>query len=242
MQIIPKFLYTHIKFFFFLLSFIVFIPCQALSEKTLLYEIFYGPVKLGESKLILKPQEYTAFAYTTGAGDILYPYQAKWISNLDSKDQPLKSTIYSKDRFKEREKILYFDEKQKKVLVEKRLPKPKKQIYPLLFPLYDELTAFIFSWHLNYREKNHQEIPLYIDGERHFAVLNLKGYTTCKLGNKTVSCAEILVQLPEKSELLKRTKEVTFFLWLEEKIPIEIRGKLPIFGNLVARLKNFTSN
>ncbi|BAU22992.1 hypothetical protein THC_0598 [Caldimicrobium thiodismutans] len=231
-----------IQIFFFILSFIFLIPCIALSEKTLLYEIFYGPVKLGESKLILKSQEYTAFAYTTGPGDILYPYQAKWISSLNSKSQPLKSTIYSKDRFKEREKILYFEEKEKKVLVEKRLPKPKKQVYFLPFPLFDELTAFVFSWHLNFSEKKPQEIPLYIDGERHFAILDLKGYTPCKFGNKTVSCAEILVHLPEKSELLKRTKEVTFLLWIEEKIPVEIRGKLPIFGNLVAKLKSYSFN
>lgn len=226
-----------IRIFFIFYSILLY-TCEAHSEKTLFYEIFYGPVKLGESKIILKPQEYSAIAYTTGAGDVLYPYQAKWTSTLNQHNQPLKSLIHSRDRFKEREKILYFDEKNKSILVEKRLPQPKKKTYSITYPVYDELTGFIHSWNLNYQEKNYHEIPLYIDGERHLALINLKGYTTCKLGNKTLSCLEIKVILPEKSELLKRTKEVTFFLSADERIPIEIRGRLPIFGNLVARLKN----
>ncbi len=234
-----------IRYLFLQINIILFVllySSKAHSEKTLFYEIFYGPVKLGESKIILKSQEYSAIAYTTGAGNVLYPYQAKWTSSLNQHNQPLKSLIHSKDRFKEREKILYFDEKNKNILVEKRLPKPKKKTYSITFPVYDELTAFIYSWNLNYREKNSHEIPLYIDGERHLALIHSKGYTTCKLGNRTLSCLEIRVNLPEKSELLKRTSEVTFFLSVNERIPLEIRGRLPIFGNLVARLKNYSEH
>jgi hypothetical protein len=43
--------------------------------------------------------------------------------------------------------------------------------------------------------------------------------------------------LPEKSELLKRSKNVQIFLSKKDRIPIEIMGSLPIFGNLRAILK-----
>jgi len=43
--------------------------------------------------------------------------------------------------------------------------------------------------------------------------------------------------LPKKSELLERASEVEILLLKDKKVPLELRGKLPIFGSLVGKLK-----
>ena len=230
-------------FSLWLALFLIFLFNQTLPGETLLhYEIFYGPIKLGESKIILNGREVTALAYTTGTGNLIYPYQAKWQSTLDNKGHPQKSFIYSKDPFKEREKILFFYPEKRQVQLKQRLPSPKEHFYNTTFPLFDELTAFIASWHINYAENSSYQIPIFIKGERHYAKLTYQNTISYKFNNTTKACLQIKTLLPEKSELLKRSKEIILILDKEDKIPLELRGSLPIFGSLTAKLKTYTKN
>lgn len=225
-------------FLIFLFTFVISIH-NLLAETVLLYEIFYGPIKLGESKIILSQTEFHAYAYTTGTGNILYPYQAKWQSIIDSSGYPKKSIIFSKDPFKEREKMLIFSSTNHQVQLKQLRPSPKEKIYPISFPLYDELTAFIASWYLNYELHSTYKLPLFIKGEKHFANLKFKKVVPCNFNQTSSYCLEIETILPEASELLKRSKELTILLHKEERIPVELRGSLPIFGSLTAKLKSY---
>lgn len=212
------------------------------SEIQLYYDIYYSSIKLGESSIHIKNDTYEASAKTVGIGDKIYPYYAKWKTYVNKYGFPQKTIIISKDRFKEREKHIIFNSTDSKVTVERIRPKRSMQSFNLTFPLYDELSAFITSWHFDYLKTSYYEIPLYIDGERHSVKIKLKGVNSCSLGNHTKTCLEIGVTLPEKSELLRRSREVTILLLQEEKIPIEIRGSLPLFGSLRARLRSFSIN
>ncbi|MGC9141752.1 MAG: DUF3108 domain-containing protein [Caldimicrobium sp.] len=221
-----------------LILFILLFERNIVWGKLLLYyEIFYGPLKLGESKIIVSNKEYKAIAYTTKLGDLLYPYYFEWTTTINEKNYPLTSIIYSKDRFKERKKIIYFEQKKNEVIVEKILPKPKKISYQIPSPIFDELSSFVYSWKLDYFNKNDYQLPIYIDGERHFVYIKYSSVINCKFNNQTQECINLLIHLPEKSELLKRSKNVQIFLSKKDRIPIEIMGSLPIFGNLRAILK-----
>ncbi|MEZ0344705.1 MAG: DUF3108 domain-containing protein [Caldimicrobium sp.] len=223
---------------FFLTFFIILLWFRpSLGGILLHYEIFYGPLKLGESKISISEKEYKAIAYTTGIGDIIYPYYAEWITSLDEKGYPLTAVIYSKDRFKERRKILYFDSKNQKVILEKILPKYKKKVFQIYFPVFDELSSFVYSWKLNYFSQKKYNLPLYIDGEKHFVSIDYIGILNCKYNDQEMTCFNLMVELPEKSELLKRSRKVQVYLLDKEKIPVEITGSLPLFGNLKAYLK-----
>ncbi|MFN3568312.1 MAG: DUF3108 domain-containing protein, partial [Caldimicrobium sp.] len=181
-------------------------------------------------------------AYTTGTGNVLYPFQAKWQTSIDSLGYPKKSIIYSKDRFKEREKSVIFNPSKKQVQLKQVLPSPKDKIYELSFPLHDELSAFVASWYLNYEENLTFQLPIFVKGEKYFANLKLKKIVPCNFKETTSSCYEIETLLPEASELLKRSKEITILLHREEKIPVEIKGALPIFGSLTAKLKSYVKH
>lgn len=205
-------------------------------------KFFYGPVKLGESKIVIGENEITANVYTTGPGNIIYPYKAIWKSNIDAKGCPIKSLIFSKDPFKEREKEVYFYYDKKKILYKQLKPSKKEKEFFLSFPIYDELTAFVTSFNLNYTETPHFKLPLFVKGERHYAELNYQKKLFCTFNDTSVLCHQIQVLLPEKSELLKRAKEVIILLYDKEKIPLELRGALPVFGTLTAKLKLYTKN
>ncbi len=206
---------------------------------SLFYEIYLGPLKVGESQIIINKgkKAYHSSVYTTGLGNVIYPYYATWEAFVDNLGYPLKSIIYSKDRHKERKKILYFDPKNSIIREEKILPEPKIETKQIHFPIYDELTGFIATWNWeNLSIKNY--MPLYIKGERTFAEISIENDAICNYLNKEIQCKKIKVILPEKSELLKRTKYVTIIIDKEKKIPIEMYGKLPLFGSLKAILKN----
>jgi hypothetical protein len=40
---------------------------------------------------------------------MIYPYYATWETKVDKNGYPIQTTIYSKERSKERKKILHFD-------------------------------------------------------------------------------------------------------------------------------------
>jgi len=57
---------------------------------------------------------------------------------------------------------------------------------------------------------------------------------------KEIMCQTIKVTLPEKSELLKRSKNVIIYINPEEEFPVILKGNLPLFGSLKAVLKSFS--
>mgnify|MGYP001773017676 CR=1 FL=1 len=226
---------------FLLIFFILFVWIKSLIGGTILhYEIYYTTFKVGESKIYLSKNELKAIAYTTGLGNFIYPYYAEWVTTVDVNGYPITSTIFSQDRFKKRQKKLYFHPKEQKIIVEKILPQPKKKVYSISFPVFDELSSFVYSWKLNYNSHKEYQLPLYIDGERHMANIKLIGNKTCKSLNKEELCLNLMVTLPEKSELLKRSNKVQIFLSEKDKIPLELIGTLPLFGSLKAYLKEIS--
>jgi len=207
----------------------------------LFYEIFFGPFKVGEAGItVLKDiGVLTAKVYTTGLGNKIYPYYAIWQTKIDQNGYPIQTTIYSKERNKERKKMLYFDPKNSIVQEEKFLPKKDSNSIKVSFPIHDELSGFIEVWDW---QKLYPKfyIPLYIKKEKVYAIVEVHNKEKCKFLNKEITCQRINVILPEKSELLKRSREVILYMHPEERFPVTIKGSLPLFGSLKGVLKDYS--
>jgi hypothetical protein len=200
-----------------------------------------GPIKVGESQIsILKSSNtFSAKVYTTGLGNMIYPYYATWETKVEKNGYPIQTIIYSKERSKERKKILHFDSKNSVVYEEKFLPEKENKTVRVSFPIHDELSGFIYVWDWS-KLPQKSSIPLYIKKERKFATVEIQTKEPCEFLNKEIMCQTIKVTLPEKSELLKRSKNVIIYMHPQEKFPVIIKGNLPLFGSLKAVLKNFS--
>jgi|GEM_PF-785534 len=206
--------------------------------KSLVYEIFYGPFKLGETVIQIEGAKYTAVVYTTGLGNTIYPYYAKWETWVDEQGNPWKTIVYSKDREKERKKLIFFEKEKGIVLVKKDLKSDKPgETFNLAYPIYDELSSFIKSWLNDYLSQPRVEFPIYVKEERKLVKVSSYKEIQCAYQNKEKICLELKVRLPETSELLSRNREVRVYLLKDERYPLEIRGKLPLLGSLVGKLK-----
>ncbi len=205
------------------------------------YEIYFGPFKVGESQIsILKNSNiYSAKVYTTGLGNKIYPYYATWETKVDKNGYPIQTIIYSKERSKERKKILHFDPKNSVVFEEKLLPEKENKTIKVSFPIHDELSGFVHVWDWD-KLPQKSLIPLYIKKERTFATVEIQNKEPCEFLNKKIICQIIKVTLPEKSELLKRSKNVIIHMDSDQKFPVIIKGSLPLFGSLKAVLKNYS--
>lgn len=209
--------------------------------KRVIYEIFYGPIKLGETQLIIEENKIKALVYTTGMGNTIYPFFASWETWIDPNGLPKKTWIYSKDSEKERKKEVSFEVENSVVRIKRLLPEEKpEEIHKLPYPLYDELSSFINSWLVDYSAKDKVSFPVYIKERREIIEVSLKKKAPCQFKAEEKVCLELLVLTPEKSELLKRAREITVYLLEKEKIPVEIKGKIPLFGSLTGRLKELS--
>lgn len=226
---------------FILLVLSTFILTKHSYPSYFFYEIYFGPFKVGESQIsILKSSNtLSAKVYTTGLGNKIYPYYATWETKVDKNGYPIQTIIYSKERSKERKKILHFDSKNSVVYEEKFLPEKENKTVRVSFPIHDELSGFISVWDWSKLPQKYS-IPLYIKKERTFAIVEIQTKEPCEFLNKEIMCQTIKVTLPEKSELLKRSKNVIIYMHPEEKFPVIIKGNLPLFGSLKAVLKNFS--
>ncbi len=204
----------------------------------LFYEIRYGPFKVGETEIYITPEKYTAIVYSVGLAKWIFPFYAKWETWVDKKGYPEKTIVYSKERGKERKRIIYFKKEEGKIVYQKLLPECKEPENILLeFPIYDELSSFIASFHIDYTKQSKVKIPLFIKKNREYIKIEFKERKNCNFENEKRECFYIKVFLPKKSELLERASEAEMLLWEEKKVPLELRGKLPIFGSLVGKLK-----
>lgn len=229
------------KFFLKILIFVlglVLFHISILLSSEYFYEIFYGPFKIGEAKIIVSSLKYTGIVYTVGIGNTIFPYYAQWETWIDEKGYPKKTIIYSKEKEKERKKILIFEAQKSLVRYQKLLPKKRpEKTFSLSFPLYDELSSFIASWRLNYSLGKTYQLPLYVEGEKHFVEIKLSKEEVCEFETQKLNCLELQVLLPQKSELLRRSQKVFILLSKEKKYPLEVRGELPIVGTLVGKIK-----
>lgn len=206
--------------------------------KKLIYEIFYGPIKLGETQIVIEENKVKALVYTTGMGNNIYPFFASWETWIDTSGLPKKTRIYSKDSQKERKKEISFEVESSTIKIKRLLPEEKpEETHKLSYPLYDELSSFIKSWLVDYNAHERVVFPVYIKEKREIIEVFFKGKIPCKFKTEEKVCLELLVLAPEKSELLKRAREITVYLLEKERIPIEIRGKLPLLGSLTGKLK-----
>lgn len=117
------------------------------------YEIYLGPIKVGESQIsILKiSNTLSAKVYSTGLGNMIYPYYATWETKVEKNGYPIQTIIYSKERGKERKKILHFDSKNSVVYEEKFLPKKKtKRLEFLFLYMMNLVVSFLFGIGVNY--------------------------------------------------------------------------------------------
>ncbi|PMP69093.1 MAG: hypothetical protein C0190_00595 [Thermodesulfobacterium geofontis] len=220
-----------------ILNFFLLINCRG-TEIKLFYDIYYGPFKIGESEICITPEKYTATVYSVGLANSIFPYYAKWETWVDEKGYPKKTFIYSKERGKERKRVIYFKKEENNVIYQKLLPTYKKpENISLEFPIYDELSSFIASFYIDYTFYPKTKLPLFIKKSREYVRIEFKGRKTCEFEKEEKECLFIEVFLPKKSELLERSSEVEMLLLKEKKVPLELRGKLPIFGSLVGKLK-----
>jgi hypothetical protein len=226
---------------FLLLVISTFILTKNSYSSYFFYEIYLGPIKVGESQISISKNSNTLSAkvYTTGLGNIIYPYYATWETKVDKNGYPIQTTIYSKERSKERKKILHFDSNNLVVYEEKILPEKESKTIIVSFPIHDELSGFISVWNWS-KLPQKSSIPLYIKNERTFATVEIQTKEPCEFLNKKIMCQTIKVTLPEKSELLKRSKNVIIYMHPEGNFPVIIKGSLPLFGSLKAVLKNFS--
>lgn len=232
------------KIFFSILIIVIFISYLisysfGIEDKIkLFYEIYYGPFKVGESEIYITPGKYTAIVYSVGLANVLFPYYAKWETWVDKKGFPEKSVIYSKEKGKERKRIIYFKKEEEKIVYQKLLPECKKPEDILLkFPIHDELSSFIASFYIDYTKQSQVQLPLFIKKSREYIKIEFKEKQNCNFEDKKSECFHIKIFLPKKSELLERASEAEMLLWEERRVPLELRGKLPIFGSLVGKLK-----
>jgi hypothetical protein len=139
------------------------------------YEIYFGPIKVGESQIsILKSSNtLSAKVYTTGLGNMIYPYYATWETKVEKNGYPIQTTIYSKERIKERKKTLHFDSKNSVVYEEKFLPEKENKTIRVSFPIHDELSGFISVWDWS-KLPQKSSIPLYIKKKECLQLLKFK--------------------------------------------------------------------
>jgi len=209
----------------------------------LLYEVYWGPFKVGESHIVITPEKYTTHVYTAGLGKLFFPFYATWETWVDENGTPEKVIIFSNERGKKRKKIIKFDKQRGIVIYQKILPKKKApEIIPVKFPVYDELSAFVAAFFIDYKKFPQAKLPLYIKKEKHYVKLHFKKEVICKVEKKNKKCLKIEAHLPQKSELLKRTSDLEVLLLEKERYPFSLKGKLPIFGSLVGKLKKVVIN
>jgi hypothetical protein len=208
------------------------------NEIKLFYEIYYGPFKIGESEIQIVSSKYTAIVYSVGLAKSIFPFYAKWETWVDEKGYPKKAIIYSKEREKERKRLISFNKEENKIVYQKLLPncEEPENIF-LEFPIYDELSSFIASFYIDYTIYPRIRLPLFIKKKRDYVKIEFRERKNCEFEKEKKECLYIEVYLPKKSELLERASEVEILLLKDKKVPLELRGKLPIFGSLVGKLK-----
>jgi len=146
-----------VKCVFSFLFVLLICPSLSFAKLKLYYGIYWGPFKLGEAQIEYTENCYKAIVYTVGIGNFIYPYYAVWTTFIDKKGLPIKSEIYSKDRKKERKKIIKFERKKTQIIYQTILPeKGKPKSISCKFPVYDELSAFINSFFVNYNNKKRE--------------------------------------------------------------------------------------
>jgi hypothetical protein len=208
------------------------------NEIKLFYEIYYGPFKIGESEIQIVSSKYTAIVYSVGLAKSIFPFYAKWETWVDEKGYPKKAIIYSKEREKERKRLISFNKEENKIVYQKLLPncEEPENIF-LEFPIYDELSSFIASFYIDYTIYPRIRLPLFIKKKRDYVKIEFRERKNCEFEKEKKECLYIEVYLPKKSELLERASEVEILLLKDKKVPLELRGKLPIFGSLVGKLR-----
>ncbi len=204
----------------------------------LFYEIYYGPFKVGKSEIQILSNKYTAIVYSVGLAKLIFPFYAKWETWVDKEGYPQKVIVYSKERGKERKRVIYFKKEENKIIYQKLLPKYKspENIF-LEFPIYDELSSFIASFYIDYNKYPQIKLPLYIKKNKEYVKIKFRKKIDCEFKKENKKCLDIRVYLPKKSELLKRSSKVEMMLLEDEKVPLKLKGKLPIFGSLVGKLR-----
>ncbi len=216
--------------------------CAGKKEK-LFYEIYYGPLKIGEATIEITSEKYTAIVYDVGWIKWFFPYYAKWETWVDKNGYPKKVVIYSKERKKERKRIIYFKTSERKIVYQRILPEYKSpENISVNFPIYDELSALVHSFYINYAKYPQIKLPLLIIENRAYMKLKFEKEIDCKFAKKEKRCLLIKVTLPKKSELLRRSSKAEMLLLKKERVPLELRGKLFILGSLVGRLKKIEYN
>ena len=99
------------------------------------------------------------------------------------------------------------------------------------------MSSFITSFYINYNAYPQINLPLFIKKNREYVKIKFKENKICEFEKEKKECLHIEVFLPKKSELLERASEVEILLLKDKKVPLELRGKLPIFGSLVGKLR-----
>lgn len=234
---------TKLIVIFSIVSLYFFLPLISESQSKengtkLFYEIFYGPLKIGECEIRITSNTYTALVYSVGLANWIYPLYAKWDTWVNGRGLPEKAIIYSKEKNKESKRVIFFREKENQVIYQKLLPKQEKPENIFLeFPIYDELSSFIASFYIDYFKSSQVKLPLFIKKNKHYVKIEFTGEKICEFEKKKSKCLHLKIYLPKKSELLERTSEVDMLLLKDRKVPLELRGKVPIFGSLVGKLK-----
>ncbi len=206
--------------------------------KFLKYDIGWLFVKLGEAVIKISKDLYIGEVYTTGIGNLIYPYHAIWKTWVNPDFTPFRTLIIAKSRHGIRKKLLIFDKTSGKVIIQRLLPHFSTQEIRIAFPVYDELSALVLSFSLDYTRIKKIKIPLYIRKKRRFLTLSVKKETLCIWNHKKEKCYKILIDLPQESELLKHSREVLMWLLKDKKVPVRLSGKLPLFGSLEGVLKS----
>ncbi|HEA84139.1 MAG TPA: DUF3108 domain-containing protein, partial [Thermodesulfobacterium geofontis] len=182
--------FISIYFSFFLLS---YGNCKEDKIK-LFYEIYYGPFKVGESEINITSQKYTAIVYSVGLARWIFPFYAKWETWVDEKGYPQKVIIYSKERNKERRRLIYFQEKENKIIYQKLLPKCEEpESISLEFPIYDELSSFIASFYIEYYKSPKIELPLFIKKSKEYIKIEFREKNFCEFKKEKKECLRIKV-------------------------------------------------
>ncbi len=220
-----------IIFFWVLLS----SPCRA--ESLLKYNVRWLGFTAGKIQIKIQPKDQmtyvVAYSKTVGFVRLFFPFQSKWECWIGPDGYPVKSRIWRKRGDKEVTKEFLFQ--QEKGIV-KRIYKGKVRIDKVDRKVYDELSAFVASFKIQWDKPGAQKyFWIYSHRKAHQAVLTYAKDEEIKTYCGWVTAKRIQADFGFQSELVKRARKAVFWWWHKQMVQSE--GDMPI-GHLTAILRN----
>ena len=227
-----------------LLSLFFWAAVAQAKEAVYFYDVHWMGVPAGKIKLLVRENPQYIYlrvdSRTIGMVRLLFPFRSTWECWCKKNGYPIRSKIYRQKGKKEVIKFFIFDQRRGLVW---RLKKGKKKIkkYKLRhYPVYDELSGFVASTHLEWQEPGEtKEMWIYAHKKANLTHITYLGEEKQKAFWGQVLAQKLSVRFGFESELVKRAKKAR--LWLYKGRVIKAEGDI-VLGHLTVKLKKEVRN